>query len=213
MGFSLGVETPHSYGFILPITAVILLALLFFAPKFWEDGPVFFSKIGPGAQHAPALMSLFAGLVIGWLAQRSRFCAVSALRNFMMIGDSQLLKGIIAFTVTAFAANYALGHFNPGFDNQPLAHGDQLWNFLAMVLSGLALTLAGGCPGRQLVMAGEGDTDSGLFMFGVLVGGGMAHNFSAISSLSGAAPIGTYVILVGLVFCCFLGLSMREWSN
>ena len=213
MGFSLGVQTSKSYGFILPLIAIILLALRFFAPKFWKDGPIFFSPIGPGAQHAPMLMSLLAGMIIGWLAQRSRFCVMSAFRNLMLTGDFLLLKGVIAFTVAAFVGNYALGDFHAGFENQPLAHSDQLWNFLAMLLSGLALTLAGGCPGRQLVMAGEGDLDAGMFMFGVLVGGGMVHNFSAISSPSGIAPMGTYIILVGLAFCAFLGLAMREESD
>ena len=212
-GFSLGAEVSKSYGFILPLSAVILIALRFFAPKLWEDGPVFFSEIGPGAQHAPMLMSLFAGVIIGWLVQRSRFCAVSAFRDFIMMGNSQLLKGIISFTVAAFAANYALGHFKPGFEEQPLAHSDQLWNFLAMVLSGLALTLAGGCPGRQLAMAGEGDLDSGMFMLGILIGGGIVHTFSAISTPAGVAPMGRYIILAGLLFCGFIGTAMRDWSN
>ena len=160
--------------------------------------------------HAPVFMALGAGLIVGWLAQRSRFCTVGAIRDFLMMGDAYLLKGIIAFTVVAFAANYGLGKFNPGFESQPVAHSNQLWNFLGMVLSGLAFTLAGGCPGRQLIMAGEGDSDAGIFVIGMLAGAAVAHNFSAASSGAGIGAYGAHVTIVGLVFCACVGLMFRE---
>ena len=39
-----------------------------------------------------------------------------------------------------------------------------------MVLAGLAFALAGGCPGRQLFLAGEGDGDSAIFVLGMVSG-------------------------------------------
>lgn len=212
LGFSLGAaeSNPKPAGLIMPLTAIALLALLFFAPKFGENAPVFFSSSGPGSMHAPVLMTLAAGLIVGWLGQRSRFCTVGAIRDFMMMRDGYLLKGIIAFTVAAFAANYALGSFKPGFEAQPVAHTNQLWNFLGMVLSGLAFTLAGGCPGRQLIMAGEGDSDAGIFVLGMLTGAAVAHNFSAASSGAGIGAYGAHVTIIGLVFCVCVGLMFRE---
>ena len=127
-----------------------------------------------------------------------------------MMGDAYLLKGIIAFMITAFAANYALGTFKPGFESQPVAHSDQLWNFLGMVLSGLAFTLAGGCPGRQLIMAGEGDSDAGIFVIGMLAGAAIAHNFSAASSGAGIGPMGMHVTIIGLIFCVLVGILSRD---
>ena len=211
-GFSLGAsdQNPKAAGLVMPLIAVALLAFLFLAPKFGENGPIFFSTSGPGSQHAPVLMALGAGLIVGWLAQRSRFCTVGAIRDFLMMGDGHLLKGIIAFMVVAFAANYALGTFKPGFEAQPVAHSNQLWNFLGMVLSGLAFTLAGGCPGRQLIMAGEGDSDAGIFVIGMLVGAAIAHNFSAASSGAGLGPMGMHVTIIGLVFCVLVGLFSRD---
>ena len=211
-GFSLGAsdQNPKASGLVMPLIAIALLAFLFLAPKFSENGPVFFSTSGPGSQHAPVLMALAAGLIVGWLAQRSRFCTVGAVRDFLMMGDAHLLKGIIAFMVVAFAANYALGTFKPGFEGQPVAHSNQLWNFLGMVLSGLAFTLAGGCPGRQLIMAGEGDSDAGIFVIGMLVGAAVAHNFSAASSGAGIGPMGMQVTIIGLVFCVCVGLFSRD---
>ena len=211
-GFSLGAsdQNPKAAGLIMPLIAVALLAFLFIAPKFGENAPVFFSSSGPGSQHAPVLMALAAGLIVGWLAQRSRFCTVGAIRDFLMMGDGHLLKGIIAFMITAFAANYALGTFKPGFEGQPVAHTNELWNFLGMVLSGLAFTLAGGCPGRQLIMAGEGDSDAGIFVIGMLAGAAVAHNFSAASSGAGIGPMGMHVTIIGLVFCVLVGILCRD---
>ena len=211
-GFSLGAseQNPKAAGLIMPLIAVALLAFLFLAPKFGDNAPIFFSTSGPGAAHAPVLMALGAGLIVGWLAQRSRFCTVGAIRDFLMMGDGHLLKGIIAFTVVAFAANYALGKFHPGFENQPVAHTNELWNFLGMVLSGLAFTLAGGCRGRQLIMAGEGDSDAGIFVIGMLTGAAIAHNFSAASSGAGIGPMGIPVTIIGLVFCAFVGILFRD---
>ena len=84
--------------------------------------------------------------------------------------------------VVAFAVNLILGQFKPGFANQPIAHDNHLWNFLGMALSGLAFALAGGCPGRQLILSGEGDGDAAVFVVGMIVGAGIAHNFALASS-------------------------------
>ena len=81
----------------------------------------------------------------------------------------------------------------------------QTWNFFGMVLSGLAFTLAGGCPGRQLIMAGEGDADAGVFSLGMLVGAAFAHNFSLASSGAGVGAFGVPATVVGLIFCLAVG--------
>ncbi|MBR1417437.1 MAG: YedE-related selenium metabolism membrane protein, partial [Synergistaceae bacterium] len=169
-----------------------------------------FSEKGPGSQHAPALIALAVGLLVGWLAQRTRFCTVGAIRDLFLMRDFYLFKGILAFIIVAFGANYALGLFKPGFEAQPVAHSDQLWNFMGMVLSGLAFTLAGGCPGRQLIMAGEGDADSGVFILGMLTGAAIAHNFGAASSGAGIGPLGIHVTIIGLVFCLCVGFFSRQ---
>ncbi|MDR2175552.1 MAG: YedE-related selenium metabolism membrane protein [Synergistaceae bacterium] len=213
-GFSLGAagRNPKASGLLMPLAALALLGLVFFPPLLGPSGPgpVFFSKEGPGSQHAPLLVSLAAGLLMGWLAQRSRFCTVGALRDLLMMREGHLFKGIVAFTAAAFTVNYALGQFHPGFEKQPIAHTQELWNFLGMVLSGLAFTLAGGCPGRQLSMAGEGDADAAVFVLGMLTGAALAHNFSAASSGAGVGPFGVPATVVGLVMCGLIGFGCRE---
>jgi hypothetical protein len=79
-----------------------------------------------------------------------------------------------------------------------------------MVLAGLAFTLAGGCPGRQLFLSGEGDADAGMFVSGMLVGAGIAHTFNMASSTAGPGAFGPFVVIAGLVICIVIGLTMRE---
>ncbi|NTW16868.1 MAG: YedE-related selenium metabolism membrane protein, partial [Syntrophaceae bacterium] len=122
-------------------------------------------------------------------------------------------SGVGSFLVAAFAVNMILGQFHPGFENQPIAHTNHVWNFLGMVLAGLAFVLAGGCPGRQLFLAGEGDMDAGIFAIGMIVGAGVAHNFAIASSPKGVAAFGPAAVIMGLAFCLVVGLTMREKMN
>jgi YedE family putative selenium metabolism protein len=218
MGFTLGRNRPAplALGWVMPLLMVCLLLLLVFAPLFGRDadgkpvGPIFFSTTGPGSQHAALLISLGVGLAVGFLAQRSRFCTVGAIRDLILARDLQLFLGIVALIVAAFLTNLALGQFKPGFAGQPVAHTDALWNFGGMVLAGLAFILAGGCPGRQLIMSGEGDGDAAVFALGMIVGAAFAHNFNLASSANGPSPYGPAAVIAGLVICVVIGLVLRE---
>jgi YedE family putative selenium metabolism protein len=218
MGFSLGRShaAPQALGWIMPAIMIGLLVLLIAAPQFGRDpdgkliGPIFFSAKGPGSQHALVGISLSVGLLIGFLAQRSRFCTVGAVRDLILLRDVHLFNGVVALVVAAFATNMLLGQFRSGFAGQPIAHSDGLWNFAGMVLAGLAFTLAGGCPGRQVFLSGEGDGDAAIFVLGLIVGAGFTHNFSMASSAAGPGPYGPAATVVGLIVCIVLGLTMRE---
>ena len=59
----------------------------------------------------------------------------------------------------------------------PVAHAQTLWNILSMYAVGFAAVLLGGCPLRQLVLAGTGSSDSVITVLGMFVGAGLAHNF------------------------------------
>jgi len=197
-------------GVILAGIMFLFLLFIFAQPRFIAQ-----SVRGPGSQHAPIIFSLAAGLIIGALAQRSRFCTVGAFRDIFLIRNGHLLLGVIALIITALAMNIILGQFNLGFviDNgkpQPGAHTAQVWNFLGMVLAGLAFSLAGGCPGRQLILAGEGDGDAAVFVFGMITGAAIAHNFSLASSPAGPADNGPVAVFIGLAFCLMVGIFMRE---
>ena len=211
-GYSLGrAQTQKTAsGYLFPIFMAGLFLLVAFQVTFAEGGPIFFSQKGPGSQHAPLLISLGAGLLVGAIAQRSRFCTMGALRDVILLRDFHLMSGVAGLLVAALAMNFVLGQFKPGFAGQPIAHTDHLWNFLGMALAGLAFALAGGCPGRQLFLSGEGDLDAGIFALGMIVGAGVSHNFAMASSPAGAAAFGPAGVIVGLVFCLAVGFTMRE---
>lgn len=221
-GYNLGRshKTYPAAGWIMPAIMIGLLLLLVFRPQFGEGGPIFFSEKGPGSLHAPLLISLGAGLLIGFLAQRTRFCTMGSVRDVILMRDTHLISGAGALLVAAFVTNLVLGQVRLGFAGQPVAHSSHLWNFLGMALAGLAFALAGGCPGRQLFLSGEGDGDAGVFVLGMITGAAFAHNFAlagkpdqvveGILQVGGLSTAGMVAVLLGLVVCVIIGFSMRE---
>ena len=84
-GFTLGrtYSLPKGEGYLFPAVQVVLLILLVAGPAF-----IFFSSEGPGSLHAPILVSLLAGLIVGAGAQRSRLCMVGGIRDLVLFKDS-----------------------------------------------------------------------------------------------------------------------------
>ena len=213
-------RTHAAVGWIMPIIMIGLLLLRIFKPQFSEGGPIFFSQKGPGSQYAPLWISLVAGLIIGVLAQRTRFCTMGSFRDIILIRDTHLISGVGALVVVAFIVNLILGQVKFGFAGQPVAHSGHLWNFLGMVLAGLAYALAGGCPGRQLFLSGEGDSDAGVFVLGMIIAAAFAHNFTLAGSpdkvVEGAVQVGglnqygMIAVILGLVVCVAIALGMRD---
>jgi len=210
-GFTLGRNYPayKFSGLIMPLLMFGLLLLLIIRPPV-PGGAPFFSAKGPGSQHAPVMISFGIAFLIGVFAQRTRFCTMGAIRDIILLKDFHLASGVIGLLVFAFLANLVFGQFNPGFTGQPIAHTNYVWNFLGMVLAGLSYALAGGCPGRQLFLAGEGDIDAGVFVIGMIVGAGFAHNFATAASPAGPGPWSAFAVIGGLVFCIATGLFMRK---
>ena len=77
----------------------------------------------------------------------------------------------------------------------------------------MAFALAGGCPGRQLFMAGEGDGDAAIFVIGMVAGAAFAHNFGLASSPKGVGPHGIAAVFIGLAICLAIGLTMRHKAS
>ena len=216
-GYNLGrtQKTHFSVGLMLPLMMAGFLVLLFLYPQVQgeaKSGVLFFSLKGPGAMHAPLAVSLIVGLLVGFIAQRSRFCTMGAFRDLVLFKQFHLLSGVLALLVFAFVTNLVVGQFKVGFEGQPVAHTMHVWNFLGMTLAGLAFALAGGCPGRQLFLAGEGDGDAAVFVLGMIVGAAFAHNFGLASSPKGVGPHGIAAVVIGLLVCLFIGFTMRKKS-
>jgi YedE family putative selenium metabolism protein len=222
-GYNLGrsSKTYPAVGWIMPVIMIGLLLLVIFRPQFSEEGgPIFFSEAGPGSLYAPLLLSLGAGLLIGFFAQRTRFCTMGSIRDVVLMQDYHLISGVGALVVVTFIVNLILGQVNFGFVGQPVAHSNHLWNFMGMLLAGLAFALAGGCPGRQLFLSGEGDGDAGIFVLGMITGAGFAHNFvtagkpdsivEGVVQVGGISTYGMIAVILGLIVCLIIGFTMRE---
>ncbi|CAK8719693.1 MAG: hypothetical protein CDV28_101197 [Candidatus Electronema aureum] len=198
-------ELPQINGYILPGIGLLLLLFALLQPGFIQQGAT-----GPAAQHAPLLVSLAVGLLIGALSQRSGLCITGGLRNFFLFREKTLLMGIIAAFGSALLVSLVSGQFNLGFYDQPGAHSDNLWSFLAMVLVGLAAVIVDGCPFRQLVKAGQGDVDAGLTCFGMLTGAAFVVSWQLRSTSAGPEFNGKIATLAGLIFCLTVVLAYRR---
>ena len=87
---------------------------------------------------------------------------------------------------------------------QPIAHTDGLWNILGMYLVGFGCVLLGGCPLRQLVLSGEGNTDSAVTVLGLMVGAAFCHNFGLASSGKGPTANGKIAVLIGIAIVAII---------
>lgn len=195
-------KMPQLEGTAFTGVQVVFLILLVAAPSF-----IFFTEegAGPGAKHAAIAISLAAGIIVGALAQRTRLCMVGGLRDMVLFRESKLLLGFVAILVSALVCNIILTnttdgvYFTLGMTGQPIAHTDILWNFLGMFLAGYGCVLLGGCPLRQLILAGEGNVDSAITVLGLMVGAAFCHNFGLASSAEGPTANGKIAVIIGIL--------------
>ena len=213
-GFSLGraYAVRKSEGFMLPGVMVVLLVLLVAAPQLLKS-----SEEGPGSMRAFWVISLVAGLVVGLLAQRSRLCMAGGLRDAFMLRDFTLLSGFLAIWITITIGNLIMGKYNLGMLSQPIAHTQHLWSFLGMALAGWGSILLGGCPLRQLILAGEGNGDSAVTVLGMVVGAAIAHNFGmagnpdsvvdGVYKVGGTSTVGMVAVILGFVVLAAISVT------
>lgn len=127
------------------------------------------------------IATLVIGVFLGYLGQRSRMCFVGGIRDFILVRDAYLLKGLIAFGIAAwftFSLAGALGGVRPG----PFSAADGVTAALT-VLGGFGVgyvsTLANGCPLRQHVLAAQGVRSSIAYLAGFFAGAVIFHTVTA----------------------------------
>ena len=163
------------------------------------------------AGHAFWLISLAIALVIGALCQQSRLCMAGGIRDVVMFKDFRLISGFGAILIAVLLGNLILGNFSPNtpeqyalkfsFEGQNAANTDGLLNFLGMLAVGYGSVLLGGCPLRQLILAGEGNTDSAITILGYVSGAALVHNFDLAGGATDGSRRRLYVLIgVLLIF-------------
>jgi uncharacterized protein len=205
-GFYLGeaAPTPLMNGLILPVIAIAALIALLAKSSLLRS-----SASGPGAERAPFVIALGAGLLIGALAQRSRFCITGNIGNFIAARDWKIASGVFAMFGSAAIVSLLLGSFHPGFEGQPgsnLAYG---WSFLGMGLVGITSVMIGGCPFRQVVLASQGSTDAAAAVAGMLAGAALVETWGINSTNVGPTDAGKIAALLSLAFILIIGLVLR----
>ena len=203
LGFSLNraYKQKAVEGLVFPVVMAVLFILSIATPLFAK------STEGPGSKQAIWYAALLIAIVVGALCQQSRLCMAGGVRDAVMFRDFHLIYGFIAIIVAVVVGNLIRGTFSFGMEGQPIAHTDSLYNFLGMALVGWGSVLLGGCPLRQLVLAGEGNSDSAITVFGFIAGAAVSHNFGLASSADGIGkgPV-LWVLITGFVF--LLALSV-----
>lgn len=142
-----------------------------------------------------AIVTLGAGLLAGWVGQRSRFCTVGGLRDFLLVRDTTLLLGVVALFAAAWLAfpiveglslatspavteqAEGLGALNPlALEPEAAPGADALpsLSLTAVILGGgigvgLVSTIVGGCPFRQHVLAGQGSRQARFYLLGFYI--------------------------------------------
>ena len=234
-GLKRNYDTVNVDGLVLPIVLVILFVLFFIATPALnqyvsdvqagvegaKNSTAFaISTSGPGSMHAPIILALVVGIVVGVLAQKARICMVGGIRDVVLFKNFNLLLGFVAIFVAVLVGNIVLGNFK-GFStlSQPIAHSSHIWNFLGMVIVGWGSCLLGGCPLRQLILAGEGNADSAITAVGMLVGAAFAHNFQLAGGADPGMVDGVYKVFSLnqngklAAICCLIALLIISCTN
>ncbi len=146
---------------------------------------------------SPVLLSLaflLIGLVVGFLAQRSRMCFVAGLRDWIIVRDTELLTGMFAFLATVWVLTSVLGVLGLLHRGVPLYGqaagstaalpalstaaraalmslpprvGAFFWSSLGGgILVGALSVIAGGCVLRQHVLCAQGDRNALFYVVG-----------------------------------------------
>lgn len=125
------------------------------------------------------IASLITGMIIGYMGQRSRMCFVGGIRDYIIIRDTNLLKGVLAFFIAALLAFQVFGLISPesiGSLPQP-----DLLSLVFVILGGFGVgifsTLSNGCPFRQHVLAAQGIFSSITYLAGFFFGAVAFHAF------------------------------------
>ena len=132
------------------------------------------------------------------------------MRNFDLL---TVIGGVFAVMLIF---NVATGKFVLAFDTPGIiAHSEHLWNIIGMYAVGFAAVLAGGCPLRQLILAGQGSSDAAVTVLGMFVGAAMCHNFGLAASgtainaetkevVAGAVPLNGKIAVLICIAVCFV---------
>jgi len=125
-----------------------------------------------------AIATLVIGLLIGYLGQRSRICFIRGISYPYLMRDfysTAAVLGLFIGALVGFVAFGSLGGYTQGFPQLLATPGISLRFPIVFAIiggfgTGFFSVLAGGCPFRFHVMAGEGRKVAVVYLLGFYVG-------------------------------------------
>ena len=125
-----------------------------------------------------AVATLLLGLVIGYLGQRSRLCFISGYRDFLLMRDTTLLRGVLGALIGAFVGFVVFDQLGgmiisfPMLLKTPMLTSPSTW--IMTIVGGLGVgivgAVSGGCPFRMHVLASEGRRTYWFYLLGFYAG-------------------------------------------
>ena len=83
-----------------------------------------------------------------------------------------------------------------------------------MALTGFCSVFFGGCPLRQLIMTGEGNSDSAVTVLGLAAGAALLINFGLAASWCRPTPLnGQIAVGVGFVVALIIAILNTKRAN
>ena len=147
-----------------------------------------------------ALIGFAGGVATGTFFLKKGFSLGRAYETKKANGMVLPIALIVLLIIGVATGAYAASTEGPGSMHAPIAisliialiigiiaHSQHLWNILGMYVVGFGAVLAGGCPLRQLILAGQGSSDSTVTFLGMLLGAAFAHNFGLAGAAAKAA--------------------------
>ena len=147
--------------------------------------------------YLPVIGTFIFGIILGYLFQRARMCFIGGMRDFYLIRDTWLIKGLFGFFAGAligyiiFSATGLISAF-PWFVSKgvlpipgdPISKSPNVVPHLILAIIGgfgvgFFSVVQGGCPLRNYVMAAEGNKTAIAYLFGLAVGAIIFHKFVA----------------------------------
>ena len=195
-------------------------------------------EFSAGALGSPLLTGgIVIGLASGVALERSKFCMVAALSNFVLMRDLRQVQAWLAALAVAIAGTAwleASGLVAVAESGYRATRLDWLGAAAGGLLFGLGAMLAGGCAGRTLVNAATGNLGS-LLVLAVFAGAGYAMQFGPFEPLraqltartswnlplsdgsiaamigAGTEPVAGAACLVAVLFLLVAGRTSRDW--
>ncbi|QIB64991.1 YeeE/YedE thiosulfate transporter family protein [Kineobactrum salinum] len=117
------------------------------------------------------LATVIGGFVIGFVGQHSRMCFIGGIRDFILVRDAFMIKGLLAFLVVGWTGFGLVSLLQPASTHPSELSVAIVVNMLVGGAGvGLFSTLADGCPLRQHVSAAQGNQSAMAYLAGFFTG-------------------------------------------